>query len=263
MLFWSISTRLREGGEIGRRLRLAGVFLILCSSSHKMFCSGLLEPCVVLCQISLLTATLSKPPSPSWEGRNQGNQIPAAFPIHHRPFREPECTVSLNPIHPVRPRGVVPCHKKGTRWALKITSEFNGEGLQGPTGDGHGGETHAELDKKGPIKFSPPRSPRENPALGLPTPHRGGPSSPAPPQDNSVAVRTKRRTPADRSRHRPTLLAESATRGGPSCSRRRGVRFSRGMTGNSGSLSCGAREVRCPCVMHWLESETGACIHCY
>ena len=62
MFFWSISTRLREQGEAGRRLRLAGVVLTLCSSSHKVFCSGLLEPCVVVCQISLLTLTLSNAP---------------------------------------------------------------------------------------------------------------------------------------------------------------------------------------------------------
>ena len=78
MFFRSISTRLREGDEVGRRLRLAGVFLILCSSSHKMFCSGLLEPCVVLCQIT------NPPPHPGKAGiRATRYQLPFPFTTAH------------------------------------------------------------------------------------------------------------------------------------------------------------------------------------
>ena len=71
-VFWSISTRLRGGSKAGRGLRLAGVVLILCSSSHKMFCSGLLQPCVLLCQRKLFNPCLEQTTLPIPGGQESG-----------------------------------------------------------------------------------------------------------------------------------------------------------------------------------------------
>ena len=56
---------------------------------------------------------------------------------------------------PSEAAGCCPLSQKRNQMGLKSHA-----GVQrGPSGNGHEGETHAELDKQSPIEFSPPRSP--------------------------------------------------------------------------------------------------------
>lgn len=83
-----------EEVEAGRGLRLAGVVLILCSSSHKMFCSGFLEHCV-LCQSKQFNSCPEQTTFPVLGGEELGNHVSTARPIR-RPYWKEKCTVSLN-----------------------------------------------------------------------------------------------------------------------------------------------------------------------